>query len=271
MTWPPRPAACGRNLPRARMRPSLPGRPPVRYPTPLRRRMPARPCSATRKPRRPWSSCVPTSAVPAGANPGKTCGAISCRSTRAVPAPRSVRRPCSVPVSVPARWPTAPTLPPTTARPVPCCCGCRKSSPAAPWLTMPCCWRRRSVPGSSRIAPGPCACWPVWKRNIPVATCAPRPWPCAASWPPTPLRASCRRMPPTAGARPSRPATWWPDSRAFPCGACSSMPGTAAVIRAPSTTMWSSATSPWTSPCVWAACWRTTVWRSSTAVARTWP
>ena len=36
-----------------------------------------------------------------------------------------------------------------------------------------------------------------------MATCAPRPWPCAASWPPTPLRASCRRMPPT-GARPSR-------------------------------------------------------------------
>ena len=26
----------------------------------------------------------------------------------------------------------SPTLPPTTARPVPCCCGCRKSSPAAP-------------------------------------------------------------------------------------------------------------------------------------------
>lgn len=46
---------------------------PSRYPTPLRQTMPARPCSVMRMPRRPWSSCVPTSVVPAGANPGKTC------------------------------------------------------------------------------------------------------------------------------------------------------------------------------------------------------
>ena len=83
-------------------------------------------------------------------------------------------------------------------------------------------------------APRPCACWPVWKKNIPVATCAPRPRPCGSSWPP-PLRTAVWRMPPPARARPSGSTMWWPGSRAFPCSACSSTPGTADVIRAPST------------------------------------